>query len=313
MASLMGSIAPLVTPFCEDGARVDEGAIERLVEWHLAEGSHGIGVTGTTGEPSALSMAERRCIIERAARTLAGRAPLLAGTGTDNLDATLELTAFAETVGADAVLVIVPYYIRPSQEGLFRYFAKVASGTGLPVILYNIPGRAAQNLEPETMARLRERAPNIAGVKEANPDLDQVTRDLALCGRDFLVFSGIETLCFPMLALGGSGHVSATANILPGALARLYNLTHDGRWEEARELHHWLFALNRALFIETNPVPVKTALGAMGRIDPAVRLPLAPMTGAHETELREVLGRYGLIGNDLGTTVTPADRPVPPP
>lgn len=294
MLVLKGSIAPLVTPFRDDGLRVDEEAIERLIEWHLAEGSHGIGVTGTTGEPSALSMAERKQVIERAVTTLRGRAPLLAGTGTNNLDETLELTAFAESVHADAALVIVPYYVRPSQEGLYRYFAAIAAHTSLPMILYNIPGRSAQNLEPETMARLRAAFPHIVGVKEANPNLDQVTRDLALCGRDFLVFSGIETLCFPMLALGGSGHVSATANVLPGPLAELYNLTQANRWQEARELHHELFALNQALFMETNPVPVKTALGWMGKIEPTVRLPLSSMTQAHERALRDTLRQYHL-------------------
>lgn len=293
-APLRGSITPLVTPF-RDG-RLDEAALRGLVEFQIAEGSHGVSVTGTTGEPSALSVAERERVIEIAADAVAGRVPFLAGTGSNNLDDTLHLTHHAERVGASAVLVIVPYYVRPSQAGLYGFFRAVADRTRLPVVLYNIPGRTAQNLEPETMARLRRDAPNIVGVKEANPNLEQVSRDLALCGRDFLVFSGIEALCFPMLALGGSGHVSATANVAPRLVARLYDLCAAGDWEAARDLHYHLLPLNEALFWETNPVPVKTALGMMGRVSPEVRPPLAPMSDENRARLGAVLVRYGLVG-----------------
>jgi 4-hydroxy-tetrahydrodipicolinate synthase len=291
-AQLRGSITPLVTPFRE--GRVDEAALRGLVDFQIAEGSHGVSVTGTTGEPSALSMAEREEVIEIAADAVAGRVPFLAGTGSNNLEDTLHLTRHAERAGANAVLVIVPYYIRPSQEGMYGFFRAVADVTSLRVVLYNIPGRTAQNLEPETMARLRRDAPNIVGVKEANVNLEQVSRDLALCGRDFLVFSGIEALCFPMLALGGSGHVSATANVAPRQVAQLYDLCAEDRWAEARDLHYRLLPLNEALFWETNPVPVKTALGLMGRIAPEVRLPLAPMSAANRARLAAVLGGYGL-------------------
>lgn len=291
-APLRGSITPLVTPFRE--GRVDEAALRALVEFQIAEGSHGLSVTGTTGEPTALSMAEREQVIEVVQAAIAGRVPFLAGTGSNNLDDTLHLTRLAERVGASAVLVIVPYYVRPSQEGMYRFFRTVADVTSLPVVLYNIPGRTAQNLEPETMARLRRDAPNVVGVKEANTNLEQVSRDLALCGRDFLVFSGIEALCFPMLALGGSGHVSATANVAPRLVAELYDLCAADRWAEARDLHYRLLPLNEALFWETNPVPVKTALGLMGRIGPEVRLPLAPMSDVNRRRLETVLADYGL-------------------
>ncbi len=291
-APLRGSITPLVTPFRRD--RVDEQALRGLVEFQIAEGSHGVSVTGTTGEPSALSMAEREAVIEIAAAAVAGRVPFLAGTGSNNLEDTLRLTRHAERVGASAVLVIVPYYVRPSQEGMYRFFRTVADATSLQVVLYNIPGRTAQNLEPETMARLRRDAPNVVGVKEANVNLEQVSRDLALCGRDFLVFSGIEALCYPMLALGGSGHVSATANVAPRLVAQLYDLCAQDRWAEARDLHYRLLPLNEALFWETNPVPVKTALGMMGKISPELRLPLAAMTEANRDRLAAVLGGYGL-------------------
>lgn len=297
-APLRGSITPLVTPFRE--GRLDEAALRALVEFQIAEGSHGVSVTGTTGEPSALSVAERERVIEIAADAVAGRVPFLAGTGSNNLDDTLHLTRHAERVGASAVLAIVPYYIRPSQAGLYGFFRAIADRTRLPVVLYNIPGRTAQNLEPETMARLRRDAPNIVGVKEANHDLAQVSRDLALCGRDFLVFSGIEALCFPMLALGASGHVSATANVAPRLLARLFDLCAAGEWEGARDLHYHLLPLNEALFWETNPVPVKTALAMMGRVSPEVRLPLAPMSEENRQRLRAVLVRYGLVADAHG-------------
>jgi 4-hydroxy-tetrahydrodipicolinate synthase len=290
---LHGSIAPLVTPF--RGGALDEDALGALIEFQIGEGSHGLSVTGTTGEPSSLSQRERERVIAVAVEAIAGRVPLLAGVGSNNLEDTLALAHFAERVGADALLVIVPYYVRPSQEGLYRFFRAVADATSLPVVLYNIPGRTAQNLEPDTMARLRRDAPNIVGVKEANPNLEQVSRDLAACGRDFLVFSGIEALCLPMLALGGAGHVSATANVAPRAVAELYDLTQAGRWDEARDLHYRLLPLNEALFWETNPVPVKAALALMGRIDPEVRLPLAPLAPATERRLAAVLAAFGLI------------------
>jgi len=294
--TLRGSITPLVTPFRDD--QIDEAALRGLVDFQIAEGSHGVSVGGTTGEPSSLSMAERERVIEVALDAAGGRVPLLAGTGSSNLADTLDLTRFAERAGAAAILAIVPYYVRPTQEGLYGFFRRVAEATSLPVVLYNIPGRTAQNLEPDTMARLRRDCPNVVGVKEANTNLEQVSRDLAACGRDFLVFSGIEALCFPMLALGGAGHVSATANVAPGPVARLYDLVQAGRWDEARDLHYHLLALNEVLFIETNPVPVKTALAMMGRIHPDARLPLAPLSPASEARLARVLASYGLVDGD---------------
>lgn len=294
---LRGSITPLVTPF-RDGA-VDVAALERLVEFQIEHGSHGVGVTGTTGEPTSLTFEERQTVIEAAVRAARGRVPVLAGTGSVNHDETLRLTRFAREVGVAAALVIVPYYCRPSQAGLYEHFRSVAEAVpDLPMMLYNIPGRSAANLEPATMARLRRACPNIFGVKEANTNFAQVSLDLHACGRDFGVYSGIETLCYPMLALGGAGHVSATGNVLPRQLADLYNLCEEGRWDDARDLHYWLLEMNEVLFIETNPAPVKAALGLMGLIDPALRLPLAPIGEASHTKLVEVMGRYGLLAGD---------------
>ncbi len=293
VSRLRGSIVPLVTPFTEED-EIDQVALRRLIDWQLASGSHGISVTGTTGEPSALSLGERETMIRLAVEATAGRAPVLAGTGTNNLKETLHLTRVAERAGADAALVIVPYYNRPSQEGLLAYFTAVADSTSLPVVVYNIPGRSAVNLLPETLSRIRAACPNVVGVKEAYTDLQQVSDILLTLGRDFLVFSGIEALCFPMLALGGAGHVSATANVLPHEVAQLYNLTQAGRWEEARDLHYRLLPLNEALFLETNPSPVKCVLGWMGKIHPALRLPLVPPQPAVQTRLAAALRDWAI-------------------
>lgn len=298
MKELRGSIVPLVTPFRE--GRVDIAALRAMAEFQIENGSHGLSCTGTTGEPTALTPEEREGVIETvvlAARGHGARAsvPVVAGTGTNDTAETIRFTRFAEKVGADAALVIVPYYNRPSQEGLYRHFRAVAESTDLPIILYNIPGRTAVNLEPDTIARLARECRNVIGVKESNKDFEQVSRVIARCGRGFLVYSGIETLCYPMLALGGAGHVSATANLLPRELADLYNLCAAGRWEQARELHYHLLEINEALFIETNPGPLKAALGLAGRCDPEVRLPLTLPAPENMARLRAVLDRYGLL------------------
>ncbi|MBX6350822.1 MAG: 4-hydroxy-tetrahydrodipicolinate synthase [Clostridia bacterium] len=290
---LVGSIVPMVTPFTPDD-EIDEAAFRRLVDWQIAEGSHGISVTGTTGEPSALSLEERKRMIDLCVDAVRGRVPTVVGTGTNNFRETLELTRHAERAGADAALVIVPYYNRPTQEGLYRHFRAIAESTSLPVIIYNIPGRTAVNLEVETLARLYSDCPNIVGVKEANTNLQQVSDEIAACP-GINVYSGIEALCFPMLALGGAGHVSATANVAPREVARLYDLVVAGRWEEARALHYRLLPLNEALFLETNPGPVKTALGWLGRIHPALRLPLAPPGPATQARLRRAMEGLGLL------------------
>jgi len=290
---LRGSIVPLVTPF-RDGV-VDFETLGALIEWQIASGSHGISVTGSTGEPAALTLAEREQVIAYAVEVVRGRVPVVAGTGAHSLADTLHLTRFAERAGADALLIITPPYCRPTQEGLYQYFVTVAKATSLPVIIYNIPGRTAVNLEPETLARIREACPNVVGVKEANVDFIQVSRLFARCGMDLLVYSGIEALCFPLLALGGAGYFSATANVLPRELARLYDLTVAGQWEEARALHFQLLEMNEALFIETNPGPVKYVLGLMGKIRPELRLPLVLPSPENQERLRAVARRYGLI------------------
>ncbi len=294
--SFRGSIVPLVTPF-RNGA-LDEKALGSLVDWQIAEGSHGISVTGTTGEPTALTREERERVIRAAAEMVHRRVPFVPGTGSSNLEETLHFTQVARKAGADAVLVITPYYVRPSQEGLFRHFKTIADAAGLPVILYNIPGRSAINLEIDTVARLRENCANIIGIKEANHDFSHITRLLGKLGRDFLVYSGIELLCFPILAIGGAGYVSATGNLMPKEVASLYDLVAANKWKDAQDLHYKLMPLNDAVFLEINPVPVKTALGMMNKISPEVRLPLAPLSAENEKKLRSILRQYGLVGGN---------------
>jgi 4-hydroxy-tetrahydrodipicolinate synthase len=293
---MKGSIVPIVTPFKNNA--VDYDALARLIDWQILSGSHGISVTGTTGEPTSLTLDERKRVMLTAQEAVNGRVPFLPGTGSTNHAETLDLSRFAERLGVDAILVIAPYYNRPSQEGLFRHFDAVAKAVGLPVVLYNIPGRTAVNIEVDTVARLREANRNVIGVKESNKDFEHINRLLHKLGRDFLVYSGIELLCFPILAIGGAGYVSATGNLMPREVARLYDLVAAGEWQAAQDLHYHLLPLNDAVFVEINPVPVKTALGLMGKIDPEVRLPLAPLGAANLVRLRGMLKEYGLVGED---------------
>jgi 4-hydroxy-tetrahydrodipicolinate synthase len=284
---------PLITPFTKND-EFDETTFRKLVDWQIESGSHGISVEGTTGEPSALSMEEREEIYSVTVSAVRGRVPIIAGTGTNNLKETLRLTKKAEELRIDAALVIVPYYNRPSQEGLFDYFSRVAESTSLPIIIYNIPGRTATNMEPFTMKKLRSKCKNIVGVKEANRDFDQVSKILSEVGRDFLVYSGIESLCYPMLMLGGAGHVSATANLLPKEVADLYNLVAKDEWRKALDLHYKLLPINEALFWDTNPVPLKAALGMIGKINPRLRPPLVSLSEEKRAKLKEVMKQYNL-------------------
>ncbi len=288
-----GSIVPIITPF-KNGA-VDYEGLTKLINWQIENGSHGISVTGTTGEPTSLTFDERKQVIKVAKEAVNKRVPFVPGTGSTNHAETIELSKYAQTIGCDAILVITPYYNRPSQQGLFMHFDAVAKSVHLPVILYNIPGRSAVNLEVDTVARLREANKNIIGVKESNKDFEHINRLLQKMGRDFLVYSGIELLCYPILAIGGAGYVSATGNLMPKEVASLYDLVAANKWKEAQDLHYYMMTLNDAIFMEINPVPVKTALGMMGKISPEVRLPLSPLSDANREKLRKILVDYKLI------------------
>ena len=295
---LRGSICPVVTPFTESGA-IDEKAFTELINWQIDSGSHGISVTGTSGEPSSLTIAERKRVMELAKETIDGRVFFAPGTGSTNHDETMELTKYAEEIGADAAMVIVPYYNRPNQEALYQHFKTVADSVTTPIIIYNIPGRSAVNMEVSTMKRLVEDCPNIIGVKEANKDFEHVNRVLLNCGRDFLLFSGIELLCYPMLAIGGAGFISATANVEPTKVAELYNAWVAGDVARAQDLHFELMPLNDVLFKDTNPSPVKVALGMMGKITPKLRLPLGLPSADIQQEVRESLIELAILPNEV--------------
>lgn len=297
---LRGSVAPIITPFDEKMA-IDTKALVSLIEWHIASGTHAISVTGTTGEPSSLTIEERELVMETAIKAAAGRVPVVPGTGSTNHAETMHLTKRAQEMGADAALVIVPYYNRPNQQALYNHFKIVADSVDIPILIYNIPGRTATNLEVKTLARLAEDCQNIIGVKESNKDFEHVNRVLLHCGRDFLLYSGIELLCYPMLAIGGAGHVSATANIAPKEVADLYNYWAAGEVDKAIDLHYKLMPLNDVLFKDTNPGPLKAAMGMMGKINPALRLPMGPPSEALQVEIRQTLVDYGLLEQKVGT------------
>ncbi|MEK4028254.1 2,4-dihydroxyhept-2-ene-1,7-dioic acid aldolase [Pseudobacillus sp. FSL P4-0506] len=291
---LKGSIAPVITPFKQDES-LDLDTFKSLINWQIESGSHGISVTGTSGEPSSLTVEERELVMETAIQTINGRVPFAPGTGSVNFNEALRLTKAAQEMGADAAMVIVPYYNKPSQHALYTHYKTIADAVDIPIVVYNIPGRTGVNLEVKTLARLVEDCPNIIGAKESNKDFEHVNRVLLNCGRDFKLFSGIELLCYPMLTIGGAGSISATANVAPAQVAEMHNAWMEGNAERALELHYELMPLNDVLFKDTNPAPVKAALGMMGKIEPVLRKPMALPTQELQGEIRDVLKSYNIL------------------
>jgi 4-hydroxy-tetrahydrodipicolinate synthase len=289
-SAVRGAITPLITPFHDDGA-LDLDSVARLIEWQLAHGSHGISVGGSTGEPTSQTVAERVEVMRAAAAAIAGRVPFLPGTGTALMAETLELTAEAQRLGAAAALVVTPYYGRAQQEGLFRWYSRVADAfPDLPIIVYNVPIRAAVEITPQTVGRLRRAHPNIVGIKETTRDFEHVSYVLNETGSDFIALSGIELLCYPMLTLGGRGHLSCVGNFAPEPVAQLYEAFVAGNHERARSLHFDLHALVDAAFAETNPVPVKWIMKQLGLLaSDHAREPLAPLSQAAQQRVRELL------------------------
>ncbi len=288
-----GAMVAIVTPF--KGGRVDEAALRDLIEFQIANGTHGIVPCGTTGESATLSFQEHERVVEITIEQVNKRLPVIAGTGSNNTDEAVLLTKHAKAAGADGALMISPYYNKPTQEGLFQHFRKVAESVDIPIILYNIPGRTAVNMEPDTIARLAK-IDNIVGVKEASGSMKQITDIIARCGDDFSVISGEDFLTFPLLCVGGKGVISVTSNIAPKDMADLCNLYFDGKFAEAQKLYYRLLPLCHALFYETNPAPVKAALAMMNKIgSDEVRLPLAAMSEANKERLKRDLQAYGLL------------------
>ncbi|MGB9709898.1 MAG: 4-hydroxy-tetrahydrodipicolinate synthase [Thermodesulfovibrio sp.] len=287
-----GSMVAIVTPFKK--GKVDEKALEELIEWHIKEGTHAIVPCGTTGEASTLDYEEHYRVIEITVKVVNKRIPVIAGTGSNSTEEAIMIARKAEKLGADACLSVTPYYNKPTQEGLYRHFKEIADKTGLPMILYNVPGRTSVNMLPQTVARLAEH-PRIVGIKEATGDMKQVSELIRLCGAEFAVISGDDFTNLPLLSLGGKGFISVTANICPRDMAELFNAWERGDINLARQLHYKLEPLNKAMFIETNPIPVKTALAMMGKIKEEFRLPLCEMSEANKQKLAEVLRSAGLI------------------
>ncbi|HET7481059.1 MAG TPA: 4-hydroxy-tetrahydrodipicolinate synthase [Rubrobacteraceae bacterium] len=286
-----GAFTALVTPF--RNGEVDVEALENLVEFQIQHGIHGLVPCGTTGESPTLSESEDRLVIETVVRVANGRVPVIAGTGSNNTDSAIKYTKMAEDVGADGSLQVAPYYNKPTQEGLYRHFAAIAENTDLPLILYNIPGRTSVAIEPETIARLYEEVPNVVGVKEATLSTGIAGEIKRLCGEEFDLLSGDDPMTLPLMALGGSGVIAVTSNIAPGIYADMVNALLEGDFARGREIHYQLLPLFKALFVETNPIPVKTAASLLGLCSDEMRLPLMPMSGDKLRGLEEALERHG--------------------
>jgi 4-hydroxy-tetrahydrodipicolinate synthase len=287
-----GSMVALITPF-KDG-NVDWQSLEALVEFHIQSGTHGIVPCGTTGESSTLSHQEHDAVIKAVIKDVNKRLPVIAGTGSNSTDEAVRLTREAEKSGADGALMISPYYNRPTQEGIYQHYKKVASEVGIPIIIYNIPGRTGSKIEPETLARLAE-IKNIAGVKEATGSVDQAIDVIRLCGDNLAVYSGADTLTFSLMGLGGKGVISTVANVAPREMAQLTEACLNREWERGRNLQLQLTPLIRSLFIETNPIPVKTAASLMGKCTNELRLPLTQMAEGNFKKLQQAMVDFGLI------------------
>ena len=285
-----GSMVALTTPF--RNGKVDEKALKGLLDFHLRSRTDVIIPCGTTGESATLSHEEHRHVMSFVVDYVAGKIPVICGAGSNNTEEALSLVQYAKKIKADGVLVVTPYYNRPTQEGLYRHFEFLAKKVEIPIVLYNVPGRTAVSLQPSTVARLAK-IPNVVAIKEASGNLDQVDQILELC--DLTVLSGDDSLTVPMMSIGARGVISVTANVVPHLVRDMVHSALSGNWDEARQIHRELYPLSKVLFIETNPIPVKTALGLMKKIQPELRLPLCEMAGENQKKLSEVLKKMGVI------------------
>ncbi|ADC88690.1 dihydrodipicolinate synthase [Thermocrinis albus DSM 14484] len=287
-----GSIVALITPF--KNGEVDYEALRNLVEFHIRGGTDAILVCGTTGEAPTLTFEEHEKVIEETVKYAAGRIKVIAGTGANATHEAIELTSHAKKVGADACLLVVPYYNKPTQEGIYRHFKTVADEVDIPIILYNIPSRTGVEIAPETIYRLVKECPNVVGSKESTPSMDRISELRRLLGDNFTILSGDDSLTLPMMALGAKGVISVANNVLPKEVKALTRYALEGDFRRARELHYYLWDLFKILFVETNPIPVKTACWLMGLCEKEFRLPLCEMRPENERKLVEVLRRYNI-------------------
>ena len=285
-----GSLVALITPFRK--GEVDVATLRELVDWHAGQGTDGLVPVGTTGESPTVNVAEHEKIIKTVVERAAGRLPVVAGTGGNSTAEALELTEFARRVGATATLQVCPYYNKPTQEGLYRHFATIAEQVDLPMVLYNVPGRTAVSLAPSTVARLAK-LENVAAIKEASGSMDQASEIAGLC--DITILSGDDSLTLPLMALGAKGVISVVANLVPRDVHDMTAAALKGDFATAGKLHHKLFPLCRAMFFETNPIPVKTAAGMLGLCEPELRLPLCEMGAEARKRMERAMTDYGLI------------------
>ena len=291
--SFRGAFTALVTPF-KNGA-VDEEAYRAFIEWQIEQGIDGVVPCGTTGEAATLSHAEQGEVIKICVDQVKGRVPVIAGAGSNNTSEAIELVAMAKEAGADAALIITPYYNKPSPDGLVAHFKALAAEAPMPYILYNVPGRTGQNVLPKTIARIVKEVPEVVGCKEATGDIRQGTELIEAVGRDFAVLSGDDYTAMPLLAVGGAGVISVTSNIAPAKMAGMCQAFFKGDIARAQAMNLELMPLHRAMFLETNPIPVKTAVHLMGKMGLEFRLPLVPLEAAHLEQLKPVLHSAGLI------------------
>ncbi len=287
-----GAMTAIITPFKD--SRVDEQSLRSIIDWQISNGIDAIVVCGTTGEGATLTHEEHYAVIRIAVEQAAGRVPVMAGAGSNSTANAITLSRQAKKAGADGLLQVTPYYNKPTQEGLYQHFRAIAEVVDLPIVLYNVPGRTSVNMLPETTARLSA-IDSIIGIKEACGDLGQIKEIISKTPDDFAVFSGDDAMNFDIYRAGGKGAISVTANVVPDRVAAVWDAHESGNDDEGMRLHKNLATLNKAMFIETNPIPAKTALAMMGRCNEEFRLPLTPMSEGHKNELKDVLKENGVI------------------
>ncbi len=293
MKPIVGSIVAMVTPMQEDGS-VDFDGLRQLINWHIAEGTDCIGVVGTTGESPTVSMEENCEVIRAAVQIAAGRVPVMAGTGANNTAEAIELTRFAKQVGADCHLSVVPYYNRPSQEGIYQHFRKIAESVDLPMVLYNVPGRTVADMQPETTLRLAQ-LPGVIGIKEASGNIERACQLIKHAPKGFSIYSGDDGTAVALMLLGGHGNVSVTANVAPRLMHELCMAALAGDARRAAALHLRLLPLHKQLFCEPSPAPAKWAMSQMGLCQQHLRLPIVPLTEAGQVAVRQALRDSGLL------------------
>ena len=293
MKPILGSIVALVTPMQEDGS-VDFDALRRLIDWHIEEGTDCIGVVGTTGESPTVSVEEHCEVIRVSVQHAAGRVPIMAGAGGNSTREAIELTRFSKSVGADCSLQVVPYYNKPSQEGIYQHFKAVAEAVDLPVVLYNVPGRTVADMLPERTLRLAQ-VPGVVGVKEATGNIERAAQLVKHAPKGFSIYSGDDGTAIALMLLGGHGNVSVTANVAPRLMHQMCMAAIEGRLQEAREIHMRLLSLHKQLFCEPSPAPTKWALAQLGRCRADVRLPITPLTASGQALVGAAMRDAGLL------------------